>query len=143
MIRMASLLAVSFAFVMSAQFARTAGKPKEPPVALEKKLHGAWETDDMDCVGELTLRADGTFERQHFSPGSNKLTGTWEVRWDALPPTLVMSCNASNDADFVGRTWEFKVTRLDDENLAYQFPGYQPPGEPPNPGMHRYKRVKK
>ena len=143
MIRMLLLLAVSLAFITSAQTARTADKPKDPPVALEKKLHGAWEADDMDCVGDLTLRADGTFERQHYSPGNNKLTGTWEVRWNALPPTLVLSCKTSDDPDLVGKTSEVKLTQLDDQTLAYQFPGYRPPGEPPNPATHRYKRVKK
>ena len=92
-----------------------------------------WEAG-RDCVGDLTLRADGTFERQHYSPGNNKLTGTWEVRWNALPPTLVLTCKTSNDPDFVGKTWEVKLTQLDDEILAYQFPWG---------GMHRYKRVKK
>ncbi len=134
MTRMVLLLAVSLAFSTSAQTARTADKPKEPLVALEKKLHGAWEADDMVCVGDLTLRADGTFERQHYSPGNNKLTGTWEVRWNALPPTLVLACKTSNDPDFVGKTWEFKLTQLDDETLVCQFPGG---------GTHRYKRVKK
>jgi hypothetical protein len=138
MIRMLLLLVVSLAFITSAQTARTAGQPKEPLAALEKKLHGTWEADDMDCVGNLTLRADGAFERQHYSPGNNKLTGAWAVRWNALPPTLVLTCKASNDPDFVGKTFEVKVTQLDDETLAYQFPV-----EPNNPGMHRYKRAKK
>jgi hypothetical protein len=137
------LLAVSLAFIASAQTARTADKPKEPPVALEKRLHGAWQADDMDCVGDLTLRADGTFERKHYSPGNNELTGTWVVRWDALPPILALSCTTSDDPDFVGKTSEYKLTRLDDTTLTYQFPGYRPPGEPNNPGEHRYKRVKK
>lgn len=140
MTRMVLLFAVSLAFITFAHTGRTADKPKEPPVALEKKLHGAWEADDMDCVGDLTLRADGTFERQHS--GNNELSGTWEVRWNSLPPTLVLTCKASDDPDFVGKTREFKLAQLDDETLVCQFPSYQPPGEPPNPGMHRYKRVK-
>src|SRR5262249_49766144 len=80
MTRMLFLLAVPLAFIASARTARTADKPKEPLVALEKKLHGAWEADDMDCVGDLTLRADGTFERQHYSPGGKQIPGPWEVR---------------------------------------------------------------
>ena len=139
MIRMLFLLALSLAFITSAQTARSADKPKEPPVALEKKLHGAWEADGLNCVGDLTLRADGTFERQHYSPGNNKLTGTWEVRWNALPPTLVLSCKTSDDPDLVGKTSEVKLTQLDDETLAYQFPG----GPNPGVGTHRYKRLKK
>jgi hypothetical protein len=141
MIRIALLFAVSLAFISSAQTARTTGKPQEPSVALEKKLHGAWEADDMDCVGDLTLRADGTFERQHYSPGNNKLAGTWEMRWDALPPTLVLTCKTSDEPDrfSVGKTSEVKVIQLDNEYLAYEFPGGPNPGK----GMHRYKRVKK
>ena len=65
------------------------------------------------------------------------------MRWNALPPTLVLSCKTSDDPDFVGKTLEVKLTQLDDDTLAYQFPGYRPAGEPPNAGMHRYKRVKK
>src|SRR5688572_25898464 len=97
MARMLLLLA-SLAFITSAQTARTADKPREPLVALEKKLHGMWESG-RDCVGDLTLRADGTFERLHYSPGNNKLTGTWELRWNALPPTLVLTCKDSDERD--------------------------------------------
>src|SRR6476659_5945434 len=95
MVRMAVLLAASLVFIT---FAQTVDKPKETPVALERKLHGAWIAEG-DCVGDLTLRADGTFERQHYSPGNNKLAGTWEVRWKALPPTLVLTCKTSDESD--------------------------------------------
>jgi hypothetical protein len=113
-------------------------KAKKAPVPLEKKLHGEWK-DGGVCVGDLTLRADGTFERQHYSPGNNKLAGTWEVRWNALPPTLVLTCKTSDYSGDVGKTSEFKLTQLDDEYLAYEYPGE------PNPGVHsaRYKRAKK
>jgi len=140
MIRTALLLAVSLAFVTSAQTARTADKPKEPPVALEKKLHGAWECE-RDCVGDLTFRADGTFDRLRYSPGNYKLTGTWEMRWNALPPTLVLTCKTSNESDrfSVGKTLEVKVVQLNDEALAYE---YEDPklrdGQP-----IRFTRVKK
>ena len=139
MFRTALLIAMSLALITSAQTAQTAGKLKEPPVALEKKLHGAWEADGLDCVGDLTLRADGTFERHRYSPGNNKLTGIWEVRWNALPPTLILTCKTSNDPDFVGKTLEVKLIQLDDETLTYEFPGTPNPGV----GTHRYKRLKK
>jgi hypothetical protein len=88
---------------------------------LEKMLHGTWDGGNL-CVGELILNADGTFERHRYSPGSNTLTGTWTVRWDALPPTLRLTCKKSDSSHFVDKTEEFKLLRLDDETLAYQYP---------------------
>ena len=131
MIRMPVLLAASLAFVTSAQAADT---PKDAAVALEEKLHGAWKGGP--CDGRLILKADGTFERRHFSPGGYSLTGAWKVRWDALPPTLVLSCKTSDDPGSVGKTSEVKLIQLNDEILAYQYPC---PGQRPR----RYTRVKK
>jgi hypothetical protein len=135
---MALLLAVSLAFITFAQTARTADKTKEPLAALEKKLHGAWECE-RDCVGDLTFRVDGTFERLRYSPGNNTLTGTWEMRWNALPPTLVLICKTSDESDrfSVGKTLEVKVVQLDDEALAYDDPKVRD-GRP-----IRFTRVKK
>jgi uncharacterized protein (TIGR03067 family) len=116
MIRMAVLLAASLVVTP----ARPADKAKERPVALERKLHGTWQ--GPDCVGELTIRPDGTFARQHYSPGNNTLAGTWQMRWDALPPTLYLTCKTSDDSDNVGKTVEVDVVQLDDAVLAYQFP---------------------
>jgi hypothetical protein len=127
MIRTAVFLAVSFVFITSAQ---TADNPKEGPPALERKLHGEWIGGP--CVGELTLAADGSFERRNYSPGGNKLTGNWELQWNALPPTLVLSCKTSDDPDYVGKTSKFKLIQLDDEALAL---GHR--------YEDRYKRVKK
>ena len=129
MIRTAVFLVASLVFITSAQ---TADKPKEGPAALERKLHGEWIGGP--CMGELTLGADGTFERRHYSPGNHHLTGTWEVRWDALPPTLVLTCKTS-DYPEEGKTSEVKLIQLDDEALAYLYPG--------NEQVYRYKRVKK
>ena len=138
MIRKAVLLAASLVFISSITSAQTADKPKDAPVALEKKLLGVWEAG-RDCVGDLTLRADGTFDRLRYSPGNNKLTGTWEVRWNALPPTLVLTCKTSDERDrfSVGKTTEVKVIQLDDAalSLAYEDPMNQG-GQP-----IRYMRV--
>jgi hypothetical protein len=89
------------------------------PVALERKLHGTWKGGA--CVGVLTLRANGTFERRHYSPGNNMLTGTWEVRWDALPPTLTLTCKDADFAGYVGTTQAVKLVHLDDDILAWKF----------------------
>jgi hypothetical protein len=130
MIRTAVFLAASLVFITSAQ---TADNPKDGPPALERKLHGEWIGGP--CEGELALGADGTFERRNYSPGDNKLTGTWEVRWNALPPTLVLACKASDYPDYVGKTTVIKLLELDDEAIAYQYPG--------NSQVYRYERVKK
>ena len=67
--------------------------------ALEQKLLGTWWGGP--CVGNYTLHANGTYELRKFSPGNNTLTGTWSLRWDSLPPTLVVTCKNS----------DFKATR--------------------------------
>jgi RNA polymerase sigma factor (sigma-70 family) len=108
-------------------------KPGKDLAALEQKLHGEWKGGP--CNGELTMRADGTFERHHYSPGNNHLTGAWEVRWNALPPTLALTCKTSDRPDFVGRTLEVKLIHLDDQALVYQFPDQKTPTP--------YSRVKK
>lgn len=63
---------------------------------------------------------DGTFERQHYSPGNNSLIGSWEVRWNALPLTLVLTCERSDDPDRVGKIEEVKLIQVDDKVLVYQ-----------------------
>ena len=133
MTRTALVLAASLAFLTSAQ---AADKPKEGPVALERKLHGAWK--GPACGGDWAFKSDGTFAVEHYSPGNNKLAGTWAVRWNALPPTLVLTFQTSDDPDRlkVGETWEVKLIQLDDEALAFEWPK--------NPGqLTHWNRVKK
>jgi hypothetical protein len=117
MIRPAVLLVASLGFVTSAQIA---DKQKPGPAELERKLHGEWKGGV--CLGDWTFKADGTFELKHYTPGNHKLTGTWELRWNALPPTLATTCKASDHSDYVGKTWELKITQLDDKGLAYRHP---------------------
>ena len=95
---------------------------KEDLVGLEQKLHGAWE--GPPCAGDWTFGADGTFAVEHYSPGGNKLTGTWELRWNALPPTLLLTLKTSDAPERlkVGETWQVKLIQLDDETLAYVWP---------------------
>ncbi len=130
MIRMAAVLAGSFVLIALAD---AADEPKDGPVALERKLLSQWHGGP--CVGELTLRADGTFEREHYSPGNRTLSGTWVVRWDALPPTLALTCKTSDYEGYVGKTQEVKIVELNDEVLAYKNPDWKQP--------QRYTRVKK
>src|SRR5688572_15991318 len=117
MIRTAVFLAAVLVFISSPP---TADKLTESPVSAERKLLGVW--DGPACGGDWTYGADGTFEAQHYSPGNNHLTGSWAVRWNSLPPTLVRTCKTSDDPDLVGKTWEVKLVQLDDEALAYQHP---------------------
>jgi RNA polymerase sigma factor (sigma-70 family) len=89
---------------------------------LERKLHGAW-SGQGPCDGDLTLRADGTYERRRHGPGGNNSAGTWDVRWDALPPTLVLACKTSDDPAYAGKTVAVKLIQLDDKTLAFTYPG--------------------
>ena len=97
--------------------------------ALERKLLGTWH--GPACGGDYTYSADGTFHVGYFTPGQNTLTGTWAIRWDALPPTLLLTYKTSdirqNDPDriefeFLGKTREAKIHELNGESLVYRFP---------------------
>jgi hypothetical protein len=92
---------------------------KDTPVAQEKKLVGEW-TKGGACIGDISFRPDGTYDRKHYSPGNNTLKGKWKVRWDTLPPTLVLTCEESDREDLVGKKWEVKITRLDDDGLHFE-----------------------
>src|SRR4051812_25446451 len=78
------------------------------PPAVEAKLHGEWEGGA--CEGVFAFRPDGTYELTRWSPGNYRLTGTWAVRWDALPPTLVLTCKESSRKEYTGTAWEVKVS---------------------------------
>ncbi|MDZ4848358.1 MAG: hypothetical protein SGI77_03625 [Pirellulaceae bacterium] len=125
MVRVLIFLIASLVIITSAK--STDRSPIGSP-ALEAKLHRTWISGP--CVGEMTLRADGTFERRQYSPGNNHLTGTWEVRWNSLPPNLVRTFTSSDDPDQngVGKTWEVKLIELNDDDLVYQYPEQFPDG---------------
>ena len=134
MIKTALMFAASLIFIVSTH---ASDEPEKAPVALERLLHGEWK--GPPCAGDFTFRADGSFERRHYTPGNNKLSGTWQVRWNALPPTLVLICTTSDDPDRlpVGKTWEVKLIQLDDEILAHQSSENRPER------LVRYSRAKK
>ena len=50
------------------------GVKKDPAEALEEKLHGDWKGGA--CMGTITFNADGTYKREHFTPGNIALSGT-------------------------------------------------------------------
>jgi hypothetical protein len=96
-------------------------------VTLERLLLGEWR--GPACGGDWTYNADGTFAVRSFSPGGNQLTGSWEVRWTTLPPTLVQTFLTSDEPDLVGQVWESRIVQLDDATLATQAPDQLPAGQ--------------
>jgi hypothetical protein len=109
---------------------RPAGSAKGGELtALEKKLLRTWQ--GPDCGGDFTFNADGTFDVQSFTPGQNILTGTWSLRWDALPPTLLLTFKTSDfkkkypgepEYKYVGKTLEAKLLELSSDALAFKVP---------------------
>jgi hypothetical protein len=101
--------------------------------ALEQKMVGAWK-GQTGCAGNFLFRADGTYELTWYGPAPSDSAGTWKVRWDALPPTLVLVCKTSDVPDEVGTTTEVKLIQLDDNSLAIKRA---------SPDVDRYAREKK
>lgn len=126
-------LAVFFAVsLVPATAAPPAGKAEAGPIALERKMWGTWHGGA--CAGDLSLKPNGKFERQHYGPANHTLSGTWVIRWDALPPTLALTCTDAQWAGEIGTRQEVKIVQLDDAVLAYLHAGSEEPT--------RYERVK-
>ncbi len=106
------------AAILLAALALTAPVPPDAakPPGVEAKLHGDWEGGP--CQGTFTFRPDGTYQLRGWSPGNCTLGGTWAFRWDALPPTLVLTCKSSSDKEYVGKVWEAKVAGLNADALT-------------------------
>ena len=101
-----------------------AEQPGNATAGLEAKLHGFWH-GPASCQGDVTFKPDGTYSWVHYGPGSATVVGKWSIRWDALPPTLVMTSTASNDKDYVGATAEVKVLQLNGKTLVYEQNGHK------------------
>lgn len=134
---------VTFAFCISiavflqmaahlpAQAIRSAAAEKPDRLAaLEQKLLGTWI--GPACGGDYTFKSDGTFEVAYFTPGQNNLTGKWSIRWDALPPTLLLTYKTSDikkrdpdriEFEYLGKTREGKTHELNSDTLVYRFSG--------------------
>ena len=117
MTRIALLATASFLAVLPAVAAE---KPSDALGALEKKLYGIWDGNGP-CNGKLVLKSDRTYERKLFGPGGNNSTGTWSLRWNALPPTLTLNCKTSDDPNHVNKAIDWKVTRLNDATLSIRY----------------------
>ena len=113
-----------------------AERPEKELAVLEKKMLGAWK-GQTGCDGNFLFRADGTYELTEYGPAPHDSAGTWKVRWDALPPTLVLTCKAAEIPDEVGKTTEVKLIKLDAKSLAIEYTSQN--GNPPG----HYTRVKK
>jgi hypothetical protein len=96
--------------------------------ALEQKLLGRWWGGP--CEGNYTFNPDGTFILQNFTPGQNTLTGTWSLHWDALPPTLLLTCKTSDFKkkdpqrvdEFIGKAVEVKLLELNNDAFVCRLP---------------------
>lgn len=99
--------------------ARKLEKPANDLADLKQKLHGAWKGLGP-CEGKITFRANGTYERTDYGPAGDNTAGVWKIRWDALPPTLLLTCTISEDPMDVGKTLAVKLIRLDNEGLELQ-----------------------
>jgi hypothetical protein len=108
------LLVAMSLVIAAATLARAQDDAGKCLTALERKLHAEW-IGQGPCDGRLTLRADGTYERRRCGPAGINSAGTWKVRWDALPPTLVLICKTSDGpGEDAGTTYEPKLIQLDD-----------------------------
>lgn len=110
-----------------------AKEPGKEVVALERIMLGAWKGQE-GCSGRYLFNADGTYELNGFGPTANPTSGTWKVRWDALPPTLVLTCKASETDEDIGKETNVKLLQLDDASLTIEYDGRT---------VYHYERPKK
>jgi hypothetical protein len=135
----------------------TSTVPASPPpadrapalAALEHKLLGTWL--GPACGGDYTFNADGTYAMHNFTPGQKTLTGTWFIRWDSLPPTLVVTCKTSDftrtggsEYQYLGKPLELRIVQLDDQLFIYHYPGdtFDQRNERPSLEPHGKSRLK-
>lgn len=94
--------------------------PGKEVAALEKKLQGEWEGYE-GCSGTYVFRGNGTYKLTGFGPGGDATAGTWKVQWDALPPTLVLTCKESELDEEIGKDTRLKLLELDDAILTLEY----------------------
>ncbi|MFN0022170.1 MAG: hypothetical protein ACKVP0_28305 [Pirellulaceae bacterium] len=114
----AAVLMVGLVQLVSAE--PPAKGPGKELVALERIMLGAWQGQE-GCSGRYLFNADGTYELKGFGPGGDETAGTWKVRWDALPPTLVLTCKASESDEDIGKETKVKLLQLDDASLTIEY----------------------
>jgi len=113
--------AVVFVGLTQVVLAERSGKERAKELAaLEQKMVGTWK-GQTTCDGRLVFGADGTYELTEYGPASDNSMGTWKIRWDSLPATLVLTCKGSEIPDEIGKTMEVKLIKLDDTSLAIEY----------------------
>jgi hypothetical protein len=59
------------------------------------------------------------------------MAGTWSLRWDALPPTLVITCTSSDfrnqtpdrpEYEYLRKAIEVQLVELNDDSLTFASP---------------------
>jgi hypothetical protein len=136
--KMSIVLAAALLFLGLAQLSDgPAGDAQRGDLAaMRQKLVGTWEGQG-GCDGRLAIRADGTYELSDYGPAGCSSKGTWRVRWDSLPATLILTCKASDIQEEIGKTTEVKLINLDDTSLTIEYAN--PNGSPSG----KYARAKK
>ncbi len=124
--------AVSIAVLTACIYAPVPPERAKGPAAIEAKLRGSWRSESA-CGGPLVIKANGTYEHTGQGPGGAISSGAWELRWDALPPTLALTCKDATDPSMLGKR-ESKVEGLTDDALALA---------PAKAAPARFKRLKK
>jgi hypothetical protein len=88
--------------------------------ALEQNLIGVWQ-GRTTCDGRLVFRADGSYELREYGPAHEQRQGTWKVRGEALPATLVLLCKTADVEEEIGKTTTVKLIEVNDKNLTITY----------------------
>jgi hypothetical protein len=112
---------------------RPATRPTTNPAAIKEKLIGRQWLGPA-CGGNYTFHADGTFDVDAYTPGQNKLAGTWSVYVDrdAGTPVLAMTATSSDfrkrdpngqEYEYLGHPRLFFITRFVGNEMSWREPG--------------------
>ena len=93
-------------------------KTEKELAAVAMKLHGLWR--GVACEGEITFRADRTYEWTGIGPGGERHEGVWTLRGEGSRPTLVLTCKKADDPERKGKSTELKVVGVDDDQFEFR-----------------------
>lgn len=91
--------------------------------AVRRSSQNSRRENDIDGLRLLSPRSTSP-------PGDNTLTGAWSICWNALPPTLVVTCKTSDfqtknptraEYEHLGQPRKAKLLELNRETLIYRF----------------------